>query len=859
VYPFYEPGELLQGVFFVDLSLSQIGQFLQSLRISSTGQAFILEPNGALVASSTLARPFSIQGDRLTRIDTFDRNDNTEIAALAQYLQQQFGQLDRVTASEQLTWIWQGKPQFVQVTPFQDEFGLNWSIVVVIPEADFMAQIHTNTRTTILLCAIALGLATALGWVTARWIGRPVLRLSQAAQEISGGDLSHTVTVKGADELEVLAEAFNNMVGKLQASFHQKEEYSRLLEVKVNQRTLELQQEIEERKLLEQKLLSSEEKMRAVFEAMTDIVLVLDAQACNIDIAPTNPGRLYEPDREAIRQTIDGFVQGNCPIWLHKVQQALSAQQTVTFDYTLTIHGKEEWFCASISPMSDRQAIWVARNISPRKRAEAAMQKATEAAETANRAKSQFLANMSHELRSPLNAILGFAQLMTRDPNRTPEQQENLDIITRSAEHLLSLINNVLSFAKIEAGRTTLNPQNFDLFDLLQDLEDMFRLKTEEKQLELKFERSPQVPQYVRADDVKLRQILINLLNNGIKFTQTGRVWIKVSTQPSEGWQGDISIPIPRPLHQARLYFEAIDTGVGMSSEELELLFEPFVQTQTGQNAHEGTGLGLSIARAFVQLMGGEMTVESEVGRGTRFLFNIAVDIIEAIALPPQQPARHVIGIAQNQSPYRIAIVDDQWSNRQLLVRLLKPLGFQVREATNGREAIELWERWEPHLIWMDMRMPVMDGYEATKRIKATTKGQATAVIALTASTLEEERAIVLSAGCDDFVRKPFRESEIFETMRKHIGVRYLYASARRPSSKSSQPSKPANLEALSDRLRSQLERAIQVGDMELMESTIEAIHRDNPKLAQSLDAMARDFAYDEIWAFLEFDGTSRS
>ena len=200
--------------------------------------------------------------------------------------------------------------------------------------------------------------------------------------------------------------------------------------------------------------------------------------------------------------------------------------------------------------------------------------------------------------------------------------------------------------------------------------------------------------------------------------------------------------------------------------------------------------------------------------------------------------------------------MDDNWSNRHLLVRLLAPLGFEVREAKNGQEAIELWEHWEPHLIWMDMRMPVMDGYEATKRIKATTKGQATAVIALTASTLEEERAIVLSTGCDDFVRKPFRESEIFETMRKHIGVRYIYSNTdASPSSTSSPSVKPFDRETLSEKLRSQLEQAIQSGDMELMESTIEAIRADCSQLAEFLDAMARDFAYDEIWAFLQSDG----
>ncbi|MDY6937062.1 MAG: ATP-binding protein [Cyanobacteriota bacterium] len=855
VYPFYDGQGLLQGVFFVDISLSQIGQFLQGLRISPNGQAFILEPDGALVASSTLDRPFSLQGDRIARIDPLDENDNTEIAALAQHLQQKFGQLDRIANSEQLTWRWQGQPQFVQVTPFEDEFGLNWSIVVVIPEADFMAQIHANTYATIALCAVALVLSTAIGLVASKWISRPILRLSRAAEAISGGDLSQTVTVEGADELEVLAAAFNDMVGKLKAAFDEKEEYSRLLEVTVDRRTQELQQEIEERKLLEQKLLSSEEKMRAVFEGMTDIVLVLDAEASNIEVAPTNPGRLYSPDRQAIQRTIDCFYREPRPLWLDRVRQALREQQTVTFDYTLCVGGKQEWFCASISPMFDGRAIWVARNISPRKRAEEVVQQAKEAAEAASRAKSRFLANMSHELRSPLNAILGFAQLMTRADNLAPEQQESIDIIIRSAEHLLALINNVLSFAKIEAGRTTLNPRDFNLFDLLQDLKDMFELKAQEKQLQLNFERTSQVPQYLRADDVKLRQILINLLNNGIKFTQTGSISVKVGTQPPEGRPVDAATSFARPLHKIQLYFEAIDTGVGIRAEEVDLLFEPFVQTETGQKAHEGTGLGLSIARQFVELMGGQMTVESEVGRGTRFVFDITVDIVEAMALPPQQSARRVIGLAANPYAYRIAIVDDQWSNRQLLLRFLQPIGFEVREAANGQEAIELWEEWEPHLIWMDMRMPVMDGYEATQQIKATTKGQATAIIALTASTLEEERAIVLSAGCDDFVRKPFRESEIFETMRKHIGVRYVYA--RESQSPSGTPqhdelSDDPNLDTVSPSLRSQLERALQVGDMELIENTISQIRTQNAELAGSLEEMARDFDYDRLWSFLQ-------
>ena len=216
--------------------------------------------------------------------------------------------------------------------------------------------------------------------------------------------------------------------------------------------------------------------------------------------------------------------------------------------------------------------------------------------------------------------------------------------------------------------------------------------------------------------------------------------------------------PLPPSPH---LFFEVEDTGAGIASEELDNLFEAFVQTKTGREAQEGTGLGLPISCKFVQLMGGEMTVESEVGRGTTFKFDINVDVVEAKDIETKQPTRHIIALEPNQPRYRILIVDDREDNRQLLIKLLNPFGFELREASNGQEAVAIWDNWEPHLIWMDMRMPVMDGYEATKQIKSTTKGQATAVIALTASTLEEERVVVRSAGCDDFLRKPFRETDI--------------------------------------------------------------------------------------------------
>jgi len=495
----------------------------------------------------------------------------------------------------------------------------------------------------------------------------------------------------------------------------------------------------------------------------------------------------------------------------------------------------------SVTLLESDERICIVRDITERKQAE-------EATDVANQAKSQFLANMSHELRTPLNAILGFSQLMNKSANLAPEDKQNLKIIIRSGEHLLTLINQVLDLSKIEAGRITLDETTFDLFRLLGDLETMFQLKANNKGLHLFFERSDAVPQYVRTDEVKLRQVLINLLSNAIKFTKEGSVSVRVAVVSHKKQQTTNN-------RQLTIHFEIEDTGVGIAPEEIENIFEAFVQAKTGRELREGTGLGLSISRKFVQLMGGQITVSSIVDKGSTFKFDIdiGVGVVEPNAIATQQPTRRVIALEPNQQRYRLLIVDDKPDNRQLLIQLLSPLGFELREASNGRDAIALWETWQPHLIFMDLRMPVMDGFEATQQIRNNQNSVTTKIIALSASTLEEKRTAALEAGCDDFIHKPFREAHIFEMMSKHIGVSFIYDEPAVTSDTTQTEVNALNPDALAafpTEWLASLHQATFEGDLEQMLVLIEQIREE--QLAKALASLANNLQYKELLALTQ-------
>ncbi len=488
-------------------------------------------------------------------------------------------------------------------------------------------------------------------------------------------------------------------------------------------------------------------------------------------------------------------------------------------------------------------------------------QKAEQAAAAANRAKSEFLANMSHELRTPLNAILGFTQLMNRNPQLTAEQRDFLEIINGSGEHLLELIDDILDLSKIEAGLIELNQKSFDLYRLLDNIEDLFQIQTEQKNLDFIVIVSPNVPQYIRTDEQKLRSCLLNLLSNAIKFTNYGGVTLTVDKNKKS---------------ESSLQFSVSDTGLGIAPEEIETLFDAFVQTSAGRATAGGTGLGLAITKNFVELMGGEIRVSSVLGEGTTFQFTIKLSEAD-LSQVTSQPRQRVIGLEPGREMHRILVVDDTKANRLLLVKLLEPLSFEVREATNGLEGLAIWESWQPHLVFMDTRMPVMSGLEAIRQIRAKEKAlidcrdtaryteesissnsrfrQATVIIVVTASVFEEKRGEILATGADDLVHKPFSEEIIFEKISQHLEVLYLYenlhqsiTAPRKFNAGRKQDSFFLNklAEMPPDWIASLYQAANTLREESVLD-LIEQIPETSAPLAEALNDLANDFRFDEI------------
>ena len=1215
--PIYEPTGQLQGFFTSDVSLANISKFLNKLNFSRSGKVFIIERSGDLVATSTLEKayylPTPADPKRLSILNSQDKPTRE----IAEKLVNKFGSFENLQEQKKVSFVSSnGERQFVQVFPYRDRFGLDWIMIITVPESDFMGRINDNTRLTILLCFATFMGAIVIGILTARWITRPILRLNAAAKNMTSGEFQGNIPVMGAEEVGELTVSFNRMAKSLKESFEalkeSEEKFSTLLEavpigvsvfdakgqiIVVNNvgrkillkgvvsdlpaaaisqayqiyrsgtnelypaeelpafralageivvaddlevrrsdgvvillevraspvfnkegvviYTINAFVDISERRKTQQILADYNRTLEAQVQDRTDALQRSESQIqaskvklndiLNNAIAAISSLRVFEDENWEIDhiaagcEAISGYTSqeliADKDLWtsrivkedwqavaevlyadifvertgtyeyrfMHKngslrwisqtnnsrwdegqncwivtvislditarkgaeiaLREALEREKTmrqvtqkmretldldtifrtVTEELRLTLgcsrvsvyrffadysgefiaesvaegwvplvgdNIKQVWkdsylqdsqggryryqetfgvkdiynagltdchielleqfqarsFC--VVPVAAVENLWgllsAYQNNMPRdwKEPEVQMlaqvgiqlgvavqqaelfaqvqnqslqlQEAVEAANAASLAKSAFLANMSHELRTPLNSILGFAQLMSDSLDISDDYRENIRIIKRSGQHLLTLINDVLDMAKIEANRSSLNEEVFNLFMFLDDIEKMFSLRAKEQLLQLIFSVGYEVPEWVRTDEVKLRQILINLLGNAMKFTEKGCVFLRVEVLSVQAVSENEDSEILNQ-EKVKLSFEIEDTGCGIPESEMKRIFEPFLQTRTGKKSQEGTGLGLPISRRFVEMMGGEITLKSQVGCGSIFKFDIQVGLVESGNRDVgEMSRRRAVGLEANQPDFRILIVDDELNNRQLLVQLLCPFGFKIKEAQNGSEALKLWYDWQPDLIFIDMGMPGMQGLEVTRFIRASEErigrnlamgvdlviGEAykiemteqedfsesfmgsgflsrakTVIVAVTASSFEAEKRAILAGGCDAVISKPFRDREILESLSKHLGVRYVWESKEEEnfSSKSNLRGLSAgDFDGVSAGLLERLEQATIRASLGQIYDAIEEINVSNAELAEKLNYLVKNFDYTTILNVIE-------
>ncbi len=934
VLPVYNQKSALLGVLDTPVKLSGISEFLRNLHSNRSGQSFIIERSGLLVATSTSEVPLLKSTNKKFQRLKATQSSNSITQSTAKYITQHFGNLTQINGSQQINCDIDGVRQFLQVTPMRDSWGLDWLIVVVIPESDFMAQITANTHTTSLLCLGALVLATILGILISQWIAKPILRLRDASQAIASGKFDQNITIESVEELSVLGAAFNRMGQQLKQSHVQLEDYARSLEQKVRQRTQALQQEIRDRTHVQEALRASEERWHLALKGSSDGIWDWNFQTNEVfystrwkemlgyedqDIGnQLNEflSRLHPEDLERTKQSVQDHLTRTTPNYIEEFrlqckdgsykwilaraqavwdeagkpirlvgshvdisdrQQREKALQSIV-EGTASAIGSEFFHClvqhlaqvlqvryALVAEYVDEEktrvrtlAFWIGdgfgenfeyhlagtscieivnhkpcdypENLQPlfpedldlvdfniqgywdvplqnsagdaigvlavldvkptthshtqesilkifaaragaeleRKYIEQQLRSAKEVADNANQAKSEFLANMSHELRTPLNGILGYTQILKLDNSLNQQQQQSISTIHQCGSHLLTLINDILDLSKIEARKMELHIRRIHFLSFVQSIAEICRIRAEQRGISLSYYPKSSLPEWILADEKRLKQVLINLLSNAIKFTEVGRVTFTIeileSTHPINN---KTSI-----THTIRFQIE--DTGVGMNSEEIEKIFLPFEQVGSLKKRTEGTGLGLAISKNIIEMMDSTINVKSQVGVGSVFWIDLDFpEVLDSSQATPVSEQKNIIGI-KGKTP-KILVVDDKWENRSVLVSLLQPIGCEVVEATNGQEGLEKAAVFRADAIITDLVMPVMDGFEMMRHIRASPELKDVVIIASSASAFDVDQKSSLAAGGDDFLPKPVEVDELFKLLQKYLKLTWIY------------------------------------------------------------------------------------
>ena len=712
-------------------------------------------------------------------------------------------------------------------------------------KAESERQLASIFRSIVLVAAVLFLVAFGLLFLVVRSIVSPIVQLTGAADRIASGDMDMRLPDAGPREIRSLSHSFNRMTQELKGRITA--------------------------------LRESEERFRRLAENSPDLIFRISLRDGRYEYISPAVTRLLGYSQEEVYAT--PFFARNIihrdfyPFFERSREDLLRGEAPPSFEFKVLAKSGEEFWVHQRNVLvrgDDGEPValeGLVTDISDRKAAEDALDNyrehleelvrdrtaelriAKEAAEQANRTKSAFLANMSHEIRTPLNAVLGFASILERDGGLSEAQADQVRTINRSGRHLLKLINDILDMSRIESGQLDLSVTEFCLRDLLDDMETMFRSRTDAKGLHFTMERMESVPRYAAGDEAKLRQILFNLLGNAVKFTKTGGVAVRARADKENEAEDAV-----------RLLVEIEDTGPGIPEKDLEHIFDAFRQSEAGRDAG-GTGLGLSISKRLAELMGGSLAVRSRVGKGSCFTLSLPLKTATSGLHSAKAARRNIVGLETGNAVFRILIVDDVKENRDVLRAMLSPdharrsggSPFELREAANGEEALSIFNEWFPHVVLMDMRMPVMDGYEATRRIKSTPGRGSVPVVAITASAFDDDRDAVLAAGVDGYIRKPLRPEELFETLGAVLGLPLIRnGNTFGASGDEETPLTGERMGALPEELIAAMLEAVENGDIAVLDALIARADGIDAEVGEKLRALAKRYDYETLSSLLK-------